>query len=218
MPTVHLLRHGEVHNPAHVLYGRLDGYGLSELGRRMATTVAEYFGQRAADGAEVVVLKASPLLRAQQTAAPLGAALGLPIATEGRIIEAENHFEGLRMTRAELRKPKHWPFLVNPLRPSWGEPYRRQVARVVAAVHTARAEAEAAGGAGAEAVMVSHQLPIWVTRLSAEQRPLWHDPRSRECALASVTSFHFEGTELTGVDYQEPAGALLSGADQLPGA
>ncbi|OMH34452.1 histidine phosphatase family protein [Tersicoccus sp. Bi-70] len=218
MPTVHLLRHGEVYNPAHVLYGRLDGYGLSDLGRRMADTVAEDFARRAADGADVVVVKASPLLRAQQTAAPLGAALGLPVGTEPRVIEAENHFEGLRMTRDELRRPKHWPYLINPLRPSWGEAYRAQVARVVAAVHDVRAEAESAGGPDAEAVMVSHQLPIWVTRLSAERRPLWHDPRKRECGLASVTSFHFTGGDLTGVSYREPAGALLSGADQLPGA
>lgn len=218
MSTVHLLRHGEVYNPAHVLYGRLDGYGLSDLGRQMATTVAEHFGRRAADGADVVILKASPLLRAQQTAEPLGTTLGLPVGTEPRVIEAENHFEGLHLTRDELRKPKHWPYLVNPLRPSWGEPYRRQVSRVVAAVHDLRAEAEATGGADAEAVLVSHQLPIWVTRLSAERRPLWHDPRKRECALASVTSFHFAGSELTGVSYREPAGALLSGADQLPGA
>ena len=33
---VHLVRHGEVHNPAHVLYGRLEGFGLSDLGHRMA--------------------------------------------------------------------------------------------------------------------------------------------------------------------------------------
>jgi broad specificity phosphatase PhoE len=39
---VHLLRHGEVHNPAGVLYGRLEGFKLSELGQRQALIVAEH--------------------------------------------------------------------------------------------------------------------------------------------------------------------------------
>ena len=34
--VVHLLRHGEVHNPEKVLYGRLPGYRLSETGEAMA--------------------------------------------------------------------------------------------------------------------------------------------------------------------------------------
>ncbi|MEV7908248.1 histidine phosphatase family protein, partial [Streptomyces anulatus] len=38
---VHLLRHGEVHNPANILYGRLPGYHLSETGRQMAELVAK---------------------------------------------------------------------------------------------------------------------------------------------------------------------------------
>ena len=33
---VHLLRHGEVHNPGGVLYGRRDGFHLSDLGNKMA--------------------------------------------------------------------------------------------------------------------------------------------------------------------------------------
>ena len=34
--TIHLMRHGEVHNPEGVLYGRLPGYRLSERGAAMA--------------------------------------------------------------------------------------------------------------------------------------------------------------------------------------
>jgi broad specificity phosphatase PhoE len=58
---------------------------------------------------------------------------------------------------------------------------------------------------GQEAVCVSHQLPIWVTRLHAEHRRLWHNPQSRQCALGSVTSFTFTGDELAGVSYAVPA-------------
>ncbi|QDY90187.1 histidine phosphatase family protein [Arthrobacter sp. UKPF54-2] len=217
--TVHLLRHGEVHNPDGVLYGRLPEFHLSELGRQMARTLAGHFSDRAAQGARIVHLAASPLTRAQETAQPISEALNLDIVTEDRIIEAANYFEGMQVSRAELLRPKHWPMLRNPLRPSWGEPYREQAARVTAAVQDARLRAIELGGDGAEAILVSHQLPIWATRLSAEGRPLWHDPRKRECTLTSVTSLVFDdaGT-LQRVDYSEPAAALLPGASSTPGA
>jgi broad specificity phosphatase PhoE len=84
---------------------------------------------------------------------------------------------------------------------------------VRAAVDTARDAAR-----GHEAVLVSHQLPVWVTRLSAEHRRLWHDPRRRQCSLASVTSLTFEGDRLVGIEYAEPAADLLPGASAVPGA
>ena len=217
--TVHLLRHGEVHNPDGVLYGRLPEFHLSELGREMAQTVADHFSRRVAEGANIVHLAASPLTRAQETAQPISQALGLPIATEERIIEAANYFEGMQVSRSEVLKPRHWPMLRNPLRPSWGEPYQEQATRVRAAVQDARLKAVELGGDDAQAILVSHQLPIWATRLSAEGRRLWHDPRKRECTLTSVTSlvFNDDGT-LLRVDYSEPAAALLPGASSTPGA
>ncbi|NUP73662.1 MAG: histidine phosphatase family protein [Sinomonas sp.] len=218
--TVHLLRHGEVHNPSGVLYGRLPEFHLSERGQRMAEVVAEHFAARAHDGAQFVLLAASPLTRAQETAAPTAAALGLEIETEPRIIEAENHFEGLKVSRQELAKPRHWRYLVNPLRPSWGEAYEQQAARVLAAVADAARTAVERGGDGAQAILVAHQLPIWVARLKAEGRALWHDPRRRECTLASVTSLTVDtatGTVIS-VRYTEPAAALLPGAATTPGA
>ena len=217
--TVHLLRHGEVHNPDGVLYGRLPEFHLSELGREMARTLAGHFSERAAQGAKVVHLAASPLTRAQETAQPISEALNLDIVTEDRIIEAANYFQGIRVSKAEILRPKHWPMLRNPLRPSWGEPYKEQAARVTAAVQDARLRAIELGGDGAEAILVSHQLPIWATRLSAEGRPLWHDPRKRECTLTSVTSLVFDDAgKLQRVDYSEPAAALLPGASSTPGA
>ncbi|MEO5779033.1 MULTISPECIES: histidine phosphatase family protein [Arthrobacter] len=217
--TVHLLRHGEVHNPDRVLYGRLPDFHLSELGQEMAGVLAGHFSDRAAQGAKLVHLVASPLTRAQETAQPIADALNLEIVTEARIIEAANYFEGLKVSKAELLKPKHWVHLRNPLRPSWGEPYKEQSARVLAAVQDARLKAIELGGDGAEAILVSHQLPIWATRLSAENKPLWHDPRKRECTLTSLTSLVFDdaGT-IVRVDYSEPAAALLPGAASTPGA
>lgn len=212
--TVHLLRHGEVHNPGGVLYGRLEGYGLSDRGRAMAQRLAEHLSDPGR-GHDVVHLVASPLQRAQETAAPIASALGLTVNVDGRLLEAANHFEGMTFGVGDgsLRRPRHWRFLWNPFRPSWGEPYREQVARMLAAVKAARVAAE-----GHEAVLVSHQLPIWVTRQALEGRRLWHDPRRRECALASLTSLHWVDDRLDRVSYAEPAGDLLPDAAAVPGA
>ena len=194
---VHLLRHGEVENPAGIIYGRLPGYHLSANGRSMASAAADFFAERA-----VVALFCSPLERAQETARPVAERLELDIVTDDRLIESWNHFEGLKFAVGDgaLRKPAHWPRLVNPFRPSWGEPYRDVAARMLAVMETAR---EAA--AGREAVCVTHQLPIWVTRRAAEGRRLWHNPAMRECALGSVTSFTYSGDRLAGVAYTVPA-------------
>lgn len=210
--TVHLMRHGEVFNPEKILYGRIPGYHLSELGHLMAQRVADHF---AAGDFDVTVVTASPLQRAQETATPIAAAFGLDLGTDERLIEAGNYFEGktFGVGDGSLRHPEHWPHLINPFRPSWGEAYKEQVARMHAAVDTAREQAE-----GHEAVLVSHQLPIWIARQAFENKRLWHDPRKRQCSLASVTSLRFDGDRLVGVHYTEPAADLLPGAQKVSGA
>ncbi|HEY0403565.1 MAG TPA: histidine phosphatase family protein [Blastococcus sp.] len=206
--VVHLLRHGEVHNPGKILYGRLPGFRLSDAGQEMAAVAAKWFV-----GRDVTHLVSSPLERAQQTAAPIAEALSLPVTIDERLIEAGNAFEGLRVGVGDgaLREPRHWWKLRNPFRPSWGEPYVEIAARMLAAVETARDAAR-----GHEAVLVSHQLPIWTLRLHIEGRRYVHDPRRRQCGLASVTSVTYDGDRLTGVGYAEPAGA--TDPDAVPGA
>jgi broad specificity phosphatase PhoE len=204
---VHLVRHGEVHNPDGVLYGRIPGFRLSEAGRLMAKAAADFLS-----GRDITVLKSSPLERALETAEPIAAELGLPVDVDDRLIEAWNHFEGLRFGVGDgaLRQPRHWRQLRNPFLPSWGEPYREVAARVLAAAADAAKQA-----AGHEAVCVSHQLPIWSARRAAEGRRLWHDPRRRQCALGSVTSLVFAGDQVTGVRYAAPSG---DGRRQVAGA
>ncbi|MBE1878625.1 histidine phosphatase family protein [Myceligenerans pegani] len=208
--TVHLLRHGEVHNPEGVLYGRLPGYRLSERGQEMAARVAKHLS-----GRDVTVVIASPLQRAQETATPIAQAFGVELGTDDRLLEAENHFEGKRFGVGDgaLRQPAHWKHLWNPFRPSWGEPYTDQVRRMRAAVESARQAAE-----GHEAVLVSHQLPVWLIRCSLEGRRLWHNPRHRQCNLASLTSLRFEDDRFTALHYTEPVADLYDGVKQLPGA
>jgi broad specificity phosphatase PhoE len=208
---VHLVRHGEVHNPAHVLYGRLEGFGLSDLGHRMAAAAVG-----ALAGHPVTALYASPLQRAQESAAPWAQAFGLDIRTDDRLIEPTNRFEGKRMTARTLADPRHWPLLVNPRRPSWGEAFTEVAARMLAAMHDARASVDAG-----EVVMVSHQLPIWMVHRAVAGEPLHHDPRKRRCSLSSVTSFAWEdGTgERAGrfaeIAYQETPPDLLADAIDL---
>ncbi len=208
--VVHLLRHGEVHNPTGVLYGRLADFHLSELGRRMAEKVAAHLADH-----DVTMVVASSLDRAQETAAPIATAHGISITTDDRVIEADNYFEGktFGVGDGSLKYPKYWTKLVNPFKPSWGEPYEQIAERMLAAIADARRKAR-----GHEAVIVSHQLPVWTARSKLEGRHLWHDPRRRQCSLASLTSLTFLGDELESIAYGEPAVALLPGASKTAGA
>ena len=207
---VHLMRHGEVHNPTGVLYGRMPDFHLSDRGREMAETVGAHLCDH-----DVTVVVASPLDRAQESAAPIASAHSLAILTDTRVIEAGNYFEGktFGVGDGSLRYPRHWPKLINPFKPSWGEPYREIAERMVAAIDDARGLAR-----GHEAVIVSHQLPVWTVRSKLEGRHLWHDPRNRQCSLASLTSLTFAGDELESITYSEPAAALLPGARNIAGA
>jgi broad specificity phosphatase PhoE len=203
--AVHLLRHGEVHNPHGVLYGRLPGYHLSERGLAMAERLGEVLGRR-----DVTHLVSSPLERARETAAPAARALGLVPVLDERVIEAANVFEGktFGVGDGSLKRPSQWRHLWNPFRPSWGEPYALVAARMLAALADARDAA-----AGHEAVVVSHQLPVWVARLAVEGRRFVHDPRRRQCSVASLTTITYEGTyessHVVSVAYSEPAADLL---------
>lgn len=205
--VVHLLRHGEVHNPNHVLYGRLPGFRLSTLGEQQADLAGAYLAQR-----PIGYLACSPLERARQTAAPLAALTGLTPVLDEHLIEAENKFEGKAVAggRGLFSDPSNYKLFLNPIRPSWGEPYKDIAARMHLAVRAAR-DAARAVGPDAEAVCVSHQLPIVIARRAARHQRLFHDPRKRNCSLASVTSFRFDGDEIVGVTYAEPAAVLPPG-------
>ncbi len=200
--VVHLLRHGEVHNPGGVLYGRLPGFLLSKVGEQMALAAAEALAHH-----QISYVVTSPLERAQQTAQPFAEHFGLEVHTDPRLQEALNVFEGRRFAGADgvLRRPSMWPKLRNPFTPSWGEPYQQIVARMYAAMLAARDAA-----LGNEAVCVSHQLPIWIVRRHIERRPLWHHPAHRQCGLASLTSFTFDDDQITDVGYREPAAHLVT--------
>lgn len=195
---IHLVRHGEVYNPDGVLYGRLPGFSLSDKGKRQAQAVADALAL-----SDVVAVIASPLQRAQETAAPIAGHHDVPVETDRDLIESENFFEGRRVSPGDgaWRDPRVWWQLRNPFTPSWGEPYVQIAARMATVIDRARVRAT-----GREAVCVSHQLPVWTARLHLTGKRLWHDPRRRQCAVASVTSLVYDGEHLIGVQYCEPGG------------
>ncbi|MFC4865065.1 MULTISPECIES: histidine phosphatase family protein [Streptomonospora] len=207
--VVHLLRHGEVHNPDGILYGRLPEFHLSENGTDMAALAAEWF-----TGRDIAALYTSPLDRAKETARPVADEFGVGVRLDERLIEAGNTFQGMTLSSRSVRDVQVLRRLYNPFRPSWGEPYAGIVARMVDVIKVVRKEAW-----GREAVCVSHQLPIWMARRAAEKKRLWHRPDRRQCNLASVTSLTFEDQKLVSVGYAEPAADLYRRSGPLvPGA
>ena len=200
---IHLVRHAEVHNPDGILYGRLEGFHLSELGFRMAEVAAASFA-----GRPVTRLYASPLQRAQESAQPWAERFGLPIITDERLIEPTNAFEGRKVRfPAALREPDTLLHLRNPMKPSWGEPYKDVLARMRSAVSAAYKNT-----VSGEVVRVSHQMPIVTFTRGAAGRGLMHNPAKRRCSLSSITTFEVVDGVFREVGYAEPARELLAGA------
>jgi broad specificity phosphatase PhoE len=195
--TVHLVRHGKVENPAGVVYGRLPGYHLSDLGRRQAEAAAERLA-----GADLAVVWASPLERAQETAAIIAKPHGVEVVTDERLIESGTTLEGVgRRPRDLLVSPRVWWELRNPLKPSWGESFSEIKERMLAAVHDAVAAAE-----GAEVAVVSHQTPVLVARLGLAKRrvPPWL--AFTRCETGSVTTLVLDGDAVVSASYFAPRG------------
>jgi broad specificity phosphatase PhoE len=201
------VRHGEVQNPQKVLYGRLPGFGLSDLGHEMAALSAASL-----TGHPITRLVASPLQRTQESAKPWSALFKLSIATDPRLIEPTNKFEGrtFEFGPKVLTRPQAWPLIVNPLKPSWGEPYVEIAARMFAAIEDAWAATDRG-----EVVLVTHQLPIWMVHRSLAGEKFFHDPRKRRCTLSSITTLQKQGNRFVEVDYQDPARELLATAIDL---
>ena len=202
---IHLVRHGEVHNPNGVIYGRLPNFPLSDLGHQMAKEAANSLRE---SGGKITRLIASPLERTMQSAKPIAETFNLPIETQDQIIEPTNVFEGHSPNLATIaRNPRFLLKIYNPFTPSWGEPFIQIQSRMVQAMKDAWENTPEG-----EVVMVSHQLPIWVVHRFASGQRLSHDPRKRRCELSSITSFVFASGELIEVDYKDPAKPLRSKA------
>jgi len=153
---LHLVRHGEVHNPEHVVYGTLPGFVLSAAGRAHAQAAGRRL-RELVSGPPCIV--SSPLERAQETAAIIARTFGedVNVTTDERLIEARSFAMGLPRRFAPhlyLRR------MLQTNRPRNESP-TAIVDRMVEA-------ARAACGPHPDAILVSHQFPIWMARLGLE--------------------------------------------------
>lgn len=190
--TVHLVRHGEVANPKGVIYGRLPGYNLSERGQRQAEAAAERLASE-----DVAAVWASPLERAQETAAAIAARHSLQMVTDVRLLESGSTFQGIsRNVLGLLVDPRRWWSLRNPMRPSWGESFGDIRIRMLDVIQEALADV-----GGRNVVMVSHQTPVLVARLALAGRrvPPWLG--RLPCETGSVSTMVLEGGRVLSASY-----------------
>lgn len=198
---IHLIRHGEVHNPEKVIYGRLPHYRLSDRGRLMAKAASDELKRQKR---KVNALFISPLLRTRESAEPVAEAFGLEGRIDDRLIEPWNNFEGRRIGALTLAvRPHLWPQLWNPMRPSWGEPFNEISSRMLSVMDDAYKSVP-----DGDVVLVSHQLPIEMVVRTLAGKALPHDPRKRRTKLSSITSFERRGDSWVEVDFKDPGGKL----------
>jgi probable phosphomutase (TIGR03848 family) len=103
MTIFHLLRHGEHAVQGQICAGRAPGIGLSERGRGEAEDAAERLTR-----ADIAAIYASPLDRAQETAAIIARRLDLPVTTRLDLNELD-FGEWTGQTFDEVRKHPRWP-------------------------------------------------------------------------------------------------------------
>ena len=214
--TIHFVRHGEVHNPDHILYERLPGFHLSDRGRRMAEATARYLAASPQTNTAAAVYS-SPLDRTRETAQAILTALNetrmarneepLELVTDQRIIEAGNNFRGTRIGHGEgaLWRNGNWRLVTNLWKPSWGESYRQIAARV-----GAFAQEKVREHAGQQIIVVSHESPIWSYRHLLETGHPEHNMLLRHTALASVTSITYDSEtgNVMSITYVDPAAGV----------
>ena len=92
--TIYFIRHGKVHNPDNILYGRLPNFGLSEKGKLQIEKTAEFLQDKHIDK-----LYASPLHRTRQTAEIIKTTLALPtIQFSDQILEVKTSYQGIKFS------------------------------------------------------------------------------------------------------------------------
>lgn len=204
---IHLLRHGEVENPDNVIYERLPDFCLSERGAKMAEQVAKYVRKHPVLK-DIKNIYSSPLERTAQTVKPVAKMLKIKPIYDDRLLESKHKLSGINPKKQIINWLLHLKFLkiinliYNPFRPSWGEPFIEISRRMQSIIEDVRKNHQ-----GEQTLLVSHQCPIWIARLTYENKRLSHNPNSRICQLASVTTLYFNDDigELEKVVYRIPA-------------
>lgn len=150
--TIYLCRHGHVHNPDEVFYGRLPGFFLSTVGQEEAKRLG-----RLLSGEKLTGIYASPLERTRETATYVAAHHdGVPIHTDERLLEIYSPTQGQPFVK--LAKDK-WNFYTSDLMAQGGESIETIRDRVIGFL-----EEHAQKHAGGTIVAVSHGDPIMIAK------------------------------------------------------
>ena len=189
--TIHFVRHGKSRKSRHLLYERLPGFHLSEVGVRMAQATAHYIAVNPRLNT-VSAIYSSPLERTRETAGEILTALNevretrgeepLELTTDERIIEARNEFRGTRIGYGEgaLWKNGNWEAGTQPVEAkAGGESYQSIAHRV-----QAFALEKVGEHPGEQIIVVSHESPIWSYRHMLETGHPEHNMLLRHTALA----------------------------------
>jgi probable phosphoglycerate mutase len=221
-PTlVVLVRHGATETTGKVLPGRAPGLHLSDKGREQADTaaarVAALVARSTGDGkdgkaksngdAPKVALYASPLERTSETAAPIGAALGIEVVHDEGLLELDmGEWTGLDLAAA--RKRKEWTAIQrypSSFRFPGGESFIDMQTRMVTTVERLRATHE-----GGLVVAVSHADPIraLVAHAMGTHLDLFQRVVVSPCSLTGI-AYGSEGPTVLMVNAADDSRALV---------
>ena len=179
---LHLIRHGEVDNPDHVVYARLPGFGLSARGRDQAAAAAKYLIRR-----PILAIWSSPLQRALETAGIIAARFQLPVRIHRELTEWHfaDGWAGVAWDELPTERPGQLErYLDSPWDLDFGEETLVQLADRIAGVATELDRRYPEG----DVILVSHQDPVQAGRLRLTGRDL-RDLAVDKPGHATVLSF-----------------------------
>lgn len=193
MTIIHVVRHGDVHNPTKVFYGRIPRYRLSDLGQEQAAAAGRYLADR-----PLAAVVASPQLRARQTAAAIAASHDLPVKRSRLINEIHSPHQGRPIAELDA---EGW-VLYEDLPPGYETP-TEVLARVLRLIARLRQQYPAQ-----EVAIVSHGDIVLAVRFWVEGITFTDDSKNRVRlypATASITTLTFRnGAERPTMDYVQP--------------
>lgn len=161
--TIYLVRHGEVHNPENLIYGRIPGYRLNENGRKQAELLGKFLSTKT-----IQAIYASPLQRANETAHILSSFLPpAPFSHDERLIEVGSPLQGKPTAIFETISPIKFNFYLDEYIQQGGESIETIWKRMSTALTDIQQKHE-----GQEVVAVSHGDPIMITRAFHRGEPL----------------------------------------------
>jgi broad specificity phosphatase PhoE len=191
---IYLVRHGEVHNPQQIMYERLPGYRLSELGKKQAQRLGKYLSDKT-----ISAIYASPLERTRETADIIASyQKGLTVMYDERLLEVSTEARGksvqhLMKERWNFYKPKYTKLGGEKLSDIW----KRMQTAIQDIVKKHK---------GKEVVMVTHGDPVMISVAKHKGKSLRLKEIRGEDYVQTAEGFRlifdeFRATEVSKLDF-----------------